>query len=179
MTVSGGGNWFSGRSSPGFDVSGHRPPGRHQLGRSRLTNVESARALGNLAGNAIFCRLLLDYGVVQLLVSCYVGANIESRRMAAMALCNFSSKIESHPLLLEMNVLSLATSECRAALDLKQTSDHETLRFCILIIANLTGGNHSHSLAETLFGKNSEFLAQLACYHYFLSHYDALSFQIC
>ena len=146
---------------------------------SKEIQSESARAIGNLAGNADFCKILLKHGVVQLLVSCYGGAGFESRRMAAMALCNFSSKIESHPLLLEMNVLSLAASECRAALDLQQASDHETLRFCILIIANLTGGNHNHSLTENnLFGKNSEFLAQLAC-QYNCSHHGALSFQIC
>ncbi|KAL7500792.1 hypothetical protein ACHAWT_009745, partial [Skeletonema menzelii] len=71
--------------------------------------------------------------------------------MAAMALSNLSSNIKAHSDLLELDVLSLATSECLAALDLKQSSDHETLRFCILIIANLTGGNHSLPLAENLF----------------------------
>lgn len=114
---------------------------------------ESARALGNLASNIDFCDILLEHGLAQLLVTCYSGISIEPRRMAAMALSNLSSNIKAHSDLLELDVLSLATSECLAALDLKQSSDHETLRFCILIIANLTGGNHSLPLAENLFGK--------------------------
>lgn len=116
---------------------------------------ESARALGNLAANIDLCDLLLDHGVAQLLVACYRGNSIESRRMAAMALTNLSSNTKAHPELLELNVLGLATSECLAALDLKQSSDHETLRFCILLIANLTGGNQSLSLTENLSGKNA------------------------
>jgi len=115
---------------------------------------ESARALGNIAGNIDFCDLLLEHGVAQLLVTCYRGISIESRRMAAMALSNLSSNMKAHPDLLELDVLGLATSECLTALDLKQSSDHETLRFCILIIANLTGGNRSQPLTENLFGKS-------------------------
>jgi len=128
---------------------------------------ESARALGNLAGNINFCDLLLEHGVAQLLVACYRGIGIESRRMAAMALNNLSSNMKAHPELLELNVLGLATSECLSALNLKQSSDHETLRFCILIIANLTGGSQSQSLTENLFGKNtnSSWLSQLAFHH--------------
>lgn len=114
---------------------------------------ESARALGNLASNIDFCDLLLEHGLTQLLVTCYSGIGIEPRRMAAMALSNLSSNMKAHPGLLELDVLSLATSECLAALDLKLSSDHETLRFCILIIANLTGGNQSLPLTENLFGK--------------------------
>lgn len=126
---------------------------------------ESARALGNLAGNIDYCDVLLEHGMVQLLVACYRSSSIESRRMAAMALSNLSSNMKAHHELLELNALDLATSECLTALDLKQSSDHETLRFCILIIANLTGGNQSQSLTENLFGKKTDWSSQLAFRH--------------
>ncbi len=126
---------------------------------------ESARALGNLAGNMDFCDLLLEYSVAHLLVTYHRGGSTDSRRMAAMALSNLSSNMKSHPALLELNVLNLATSECLTALDLKQSSDQETLRFCILIIANLTGGNSNLPLTENLFGEYLNESIQLAFHH--------------
>jgi hypothetical protein len=120
---------------------------------SEVVQSESARALGNLACNIDCCELILGHEVTQLLVACYRDKSNESRRMAAMALSNLSSNMNSHAQLAELNVMDLVTSECLTALDLKQSSDHETLRYSLLIIANLTGGNQNQSLTESLFGK--------------------------
>ena len=84
----------------------------------------------------------------------------ESRRMTAMGLSNLSSNINSHPHLAALDVMGWIASECSTALHHKQFSDHETLRFCILVIANLSGSNQSQTLTENLFGKISDVVSE-------------------
>lgn len=123
---------------------------------SEVIQSECARALGNLASKIEFCNLLLENEVTQLLFSCHRKMTNESRRMTAMGLSNLSSNINSHPHLAALDVMGWIASECSTALHLKQFSDHETLRFCILVIANLSGSNQSQTLTENLFGKISD-----------------------
>ena len=70
--------------------------------------------------------------------------------MAAMALSNLSSNLKSHNELLK-HILGLIKAECLASLDPKGFSDHETVRFCLLIISNLTACEVNHSEIVTRF----------------------------
>jgi hypothetical protein len=119
---------------------------------------ESARALGNLAVNIDYCDLAIKFGAVKGLVACFQNQSIECQRMAAMALCNFSSNPNSHAELLKYDILDHVKSECIVSLDPRSFSDQETERFCILIIANIIGGCQDHNF-DGFFGKESRFLS--------------------
>jgi len=67
-------------------------------------------------------------------------------------LSNLSSNLNSHSELLKYDILDHVKSECLVSLDPKSFSDHETERFCILIIANIIGGSQYNGLDE-FFGK--------------------------
>jgi hypothetical protein len=121
---------------------------------SEAIQRESARALGNLAVNIDYCDLVLKHGAVKGLVTCFRSQSIECQRMAAMALSNLSSNPNSHAELLTYNILDHVKSECLVSLDPKSFSDHETERFCILIIANIIGGSQNHDL-DTFFGEDN------------------------
>ncbi|KAL3789162.1 hypothetical protein HJC23_012251 [Cyclotella cryptica] len=114
---------------------------------SELVQREAARAIGNLAINIHYCDEILKHNtVLPALVSCFRGRNCECQRMATFAMSNVSSNLKSHDELFKHNILELVKDNCHASLDPKRFSDHETVRFCLLIIANLTadGGNHQN-----------------------------------
>ena len=115
---------------------------------------ESARAVGNLAVNIDYSDLIINHGAAKRLVACFRSQNCECQRMAAMALSNLSSNLKSHGELLECGILGLVKTECLPSLDPKRFSDHETARFCVLCITNLTGGKQSH-LMDDFFGKGN------------------------
>jgi hypothetical protein len=72
--------------------------------------------------------------------------------MAAFAISNVSSNLKSHDELLKNGILDLVLNECQASLDPKRFSDHETVRFCLLIISNLTGDKQNHRSMDHFFG---------------------------
>jgi hypothetical protein len=122
--------------------------------KSESVQRESARAVGNLAVNIDYCDELLKHtDVIPYLVACFRGRNCECQRMAAFALSNMSANLKSHDELLKHDILTLVKSECLASLDPKRFSDHETVRFCLLIISNLTGSAQNHQPMESFFGK--------------------------
>lgn len=122
---------------------------------SESVQRESCRAIGNLSVNMDYCDLVIKHGAAKRLVTCFQSRNCECQRMAAMALSNLSSNLKSHADLLEYDILSLVKNECVASLDPKRFSDHETARFCILIISNLTGGKQNHSYMDSFFGMSN------------------------
>lgn len=106
-----------------------------------------------LSVNTDLCDLVIQQGAAKRLVACFQSRNCECQRMAAMALSNLSSNLKSHSALLELDILSLIKTECLASLDPKRFSDHETARFCVLIISNMTGGKQNHGQMDSFFGK--------------------------
>jgi len=118
-------------------------------------SVQRARAVGNLAVNIDYSDLIINHGAAKRLVASFRSQNSECQRMAAMALSNLSSNLKSHGELLECGILGLVKTECLPSLDPKHISDHETARFCVLCITNLTGSKQSHSLMEDFFGKRN------------------------
>lgn len=119
---------------------------------SEFVQREAARALGNLAVCIDYSDLVLKHDAVKRLVACFQSRNCECQRMAAMAIGNISSNIKCHESLLECDILNLVQAECYSSLDPKRFSDHETVRFCILIISNLAGSKQNHSRMDTCFG---------------------------
>ena len=115
---------------------------------------EAAWALGNLAVNLDYGDLVRRHGAARRLVACFRNRHCECQRMAAMALSNLSANLHAHAELLEQGLLGLVEAECRASLDPKRFSDHETARFCILIVCNMTGSRENHSRMGVFFGKH-------------------------
>eukprot|EP00804_Cyclotella_cryptica_P023894 CCRYP_010038-RB/>CCRYP_010038-RB protein AED:0.02 eAED:0.02 QI:286/1/1/1/0.5/0.42/7/2478/1240 len=100
---------------------------------------EAARAIGNLAGNTDYCNEILRHGaILPQLVACFRGRNVECQRMAAFALSKVSSNLTSHDELHKHDVLNLVKNECRVSSDPKPFSDQQTVRFCHMIVSNLT-----------------------------------------
>lgn len=114
---------------------------------------EASRAVGNLAVNMDYCDLVIKHGATTRLVTCFQSRNCDCQRAATMALANLSSNLKSHAELLKHGILDLVKMECLASIDPKRFSDHETVRSCILIISNLTGGVQNHSCLDSFFGK--------------------------
>lgn len=119
---------------------------------SESVQLESARALGNLSVNVDHCDLIINHGAVKSIVACFLSQNIECQRMAALALCNVSSNLNSHAELLKCDISGIVKTECLVSLDPTKFCDHETERFCILIIANIIGGMQ-HQDMNSFFGK--------------------------
>ena len=114
---------------------------------------EASRAVGNLAVNMDYCDLVIKHDATTRLVTCFQSRNCDCQRAATMALANLSSNLKSHAELLKHGILDLVKMECLASIDPKRFSDHETVRSCILIISNLTGGVQNHSCLDSFFGK--------------------------
>jgi hypothetical protein len=120
---------------------------------SESVQREAARAIGNLAVNIDYSdKILIHNEVLPRLVACFQGRNVECQRMAAFAISNVSSNLKSHDELLKNGILDLVLNECQASLDPKRFSDHETVRFCLLIISNLTGDKQNHRSMDHFFG---------------------------
>jgi hypothetical protein len=127
---------------------------------------EAARAVGNLTVNVDYCDLIINQGALKPLVACFQRRNCECQRMAAMALSNLSSNLSSHDEILEYGLVGLVKTECLSSLDPKRFSDHETVRYCILILSNFSSGKHNHHHMTDFFGKST--LAMFFVYICFL-----------
>lgn len=122
--------------------------------KSESVQREAARSIGNLACNIDYSdEILRDTAVVPRLVACFRGRNVECQRMAAYAISNVSSNLKSHDELLKNGIANLIENECQASLDPKRFSDHDTVRFCLLIIGNLTGNKLNHPSMGIFFGE--------------------------
>lgn len=116
------------------------------------TNIkrEAARALGNLASNLDYGRLIAEQNdalsllVITLKIS--DEKDEETKRMAVMALCNLSSNIELHEEIMRYKLLEPITAMCRTVLDPKSKSERETSRFCLLLVSNISVSSKFHSL---------------------------------
>jgi Armadillo/beta-catenin-like repeat len=113
---------------------------------------EAARAIGNLCANLEYGDTVLRAGALPHLMALVRSEEQAVQRMAAMALCNLSSNVRNQPKLLKSGILEPVIAETRAALDPKSRSDHETIRYCLLILANLsvTNENHTAVMAQCL-----------------------------
>jgi len=69
--------------------------------------------------------------------------------MASMALCNIASNIKNQNKMLEGGILEPIVAQCRTALDPKARSDHETTRYCLLVLSNLSVSRQNHKLIMT------------------------------
>ncbi|KAL9191141.1 hypothetical protein ACHAXT_000847 [Thalassiosira profunda] len=118
---------------------------------SEAVQREAARAVGGLAVNVDYGDLVIKHGATKRLVACFQSRNCECQRMAALALANLSANLNSHAELFEHDILGLVRTECLASLDPKRFSDHETSRFCLLIISNLTGSKQNHSRMDSFY----------------------------
>ena len=120
---------------------------------------EAARAIGNMVVNIDYSDEVLKHtAILPHLVACFSSRNVECQRMAAFAISNVSSNLKSHDELLKHGILGLIENECQASLDPKRFSDHETVRFCLLILANLTSDKQNHESMGRFFGKRYQFL---------------------
>jgi Armadillo/beta-catenin-like repeat len=113
---------------------------------------EAARAIGNLCANLEYGDTVLRAGALPHLMALVRSEDQAVQRMAAMALCNLSSNVRNQPKLLKSGILEPVIAETRAALDPKSRSDHETIRYCLLILANLsvTSENHTAVMSQCL-----------------------------
>ncbi len=120
---------------------------------SESVRRESARALGNLAVSIEYCDSILEHGACRPLMRCLLSRNCECQRSASMALGNISSNVMSHSELMENNILGLLKKEFLASLDPKRFSDHETVRYCLLILSNMAGAKRNLSFIEDFYGQ--------------------------
>ena len=120
---------------------------------------EACRCLGNLAASISIGELILAEGAqavfVDLLQS--VGGDEECSRMAAMALANLSSNMASHGKMLAEGLLEPVQHLCMRSLDPKAHVDAETVRYALLIVANLSvsPANHPRLMDEQPVTKDS------------------------
>ncbi|CAN0573418.1 unnamed protein product, partial [Ectocarpus sp. 12 AP-2014] len=124
---------------------------------SPLVSREAARALGNLAANLEHGDAILKEGALNMFMTLIRSEDHPVQRMAAMALCNLSSNVKNQPKMLKAGLLEPITAETRNALDNKSKCDHETIRYCLLAIANLAVSRENHGVImsqclETLAG---------------------------
>lgn len=120
---------------------------------SEAVQREAARAVGNVSVNIDYCEALIRHGAAPRLISIFQSRNCECQKMVALALSNLSVNILSHPDLIKSGIITLVRTECLASLDPKRFSDHETVRFCILTICNLTGNKNNHAMMVEFIGK--------------------------
>ena len=110
---------------------------------------ETARCIGNLAANIEYGDLILKAGSLLPLMAILRSDEHECSRMASMALCNIASNIKNQNKMLEGGILEPIVAQCRTALDPKARSDHETTRYCLLVLSNLSVSRQNHKLIMT------------------------------
>ena len=81
--------------------------------------------------------------------------SFDTQRMAAMLLSNLSSNVKQQSHFLKAHIFDSLVAEFRASLDKKCTSDHETTRFCLMLVANLsTNAQHHSIITERILGED-------------------------
>jgi hypothetical protein len=118
---------------------------------------EAARALGNLCANYQYGDMVLRaQGALSTLTALLRSDEPPVQRMAAMALCNLSGSVRNQPKMLKAGLLDPVVSEARQSLDPKSKNDHETIRYCLLVLANLAVCRENH---PALMGQSLDVLA--------------------
>ena len=108
---------------------------------------EASRALGNLAANCEYGRIMFRKDVVAPLTDLLRSDHVGCQRMASMALANISTNVKLQTRLIKMEVVEPMITLASRGLDAKATSDAETERYCLLCLANLAVSPENH---ETL-----------------------------
>eukprot|EP01082_Thalassiosira_pseudonana_P011927 g10495.t1 g10495 contig4:1976124-1977335(+) len=117
-------------------------------------------AIANLVEAAENMQAAVNHGCLSLLIEALDSKSEAVQREAARAVGNFALNVDYCDMILSQNViewflkhdiLDLVKTECYASLDPKRFSDYETVRFCLLIISNLSGGNQNHYLLDSFF----------------------------
>ena len=99
---------------------------------------EASRALGTLSANLDYGKMILKHTVLPQLMSLLRNDSYHiGQRMAAMALSNLASNTSMHIRIMASDIFSPLVAEFQASLDPKCVSDHETTRFCLVLVANL------------------------------------------
>jgi hypothetical protein len=105
---------------------------------------DACRGLANLACNIEYGDMILKAGALSRLVGAVKADNHEAQRMAAMCLCNLCTSVKNQPTILETGVLDPVIDKLNLGLNPKVKSDHEAVRYCLLIIANLAVCTENH-----------------------------------
>lgn len=107
---------------------------------------EAARALGNLAANIEFGDLIIREGALVHLVPMLRSSDNLTQRMGAFCLCNLSTNLRNHGVMIGGGLFDPLINETNLSLDPKSKSDHECTRYCLLILSNLAVNLTNHPL---------------------------------
>ena len=107
---------------------------------------EAIRSLGNLAVNIDYGSMIIKENILPQLLSCLTDEEDDCQRMAAMALTNLSTNFKMHDKIIGNGVFNALITKFRVSLDPKCISDHETARFCLILVANLSVNCLNHPI---------------------------------
>jgi hypothetical protein len=101
--------------------------------------------LDNLAANTEFGDLIIREGELVHLVPVLSSDNLP-QRMGAFCLCNLSTNLRNHGVMIGDGLFDPWMNETNLSLDPKSKSGHECTRYCLLILSNLAVNITNHPL---------------------------------
>ena len=123
-----------------------------------IVQREAARCLGNLAANIEYGDMILRAGAQPHLLTLMRSEDELCQRMSAMALANLSSNIRNQGKMLHEGLLEPIKALCESALDPKAMTDAETVRYALLVLANVAVSHANHEmLMEEILGTLGNF----------------------
>lgn len=105
---------------------------------------ELARGIGNLASNTEYAIMMFRAGVTPRLVKATHSNQLRLQRMAAMALCNLACALPNARAMVAQGIVPRCVELIKPGLDPRRKSDFQTIRYALLLIANVSANKQDH-----------------------------------